>query len=93
MYAEEMEKLEKKENSAIEYEKWLQTKKEQIKKAKRRKLRRDASKEKVILISLFFIRHGISLYSSWSNNIILILSIYIMLRTRKKNKKESAELN
>ena len=51
-----MEKLEKKENSAIEYEKWLQTKKEQIKKAKRRKIRRDASKEKVILLLLFFIR-------------------------------------
>ena len=44
-----MEKLEKKENAAIEYEKWLQTKKEQLKKAKRRKLRRDASKEKVTL--------------------------------------------
>ena len=56
LYNEEMEKLEKKENSAIEYEKWLQTKKEQIKKAKRRKLRRDASKEKVILLLLFFIR-------------------------------------
>ena len=55
LYAEEMEKLEKKENSAIEYEKWLQTKKEQIKKAKRRKLRRDASKEKVIYIKLCFI--------------------------------------
>ena len=50
LYALEMEKLEKKENAAIEYEKWLQTKREQIKKAKRRKLRRDASKEKVILI-------------------------------------------
>ena len=49
LYNEEMEKLEKKENAAIEYEKWLQTKKEQLKKAKRRKLRRDASKEKVTL--------------------------------------------
>ena len=44
-----MEKLEKKENAAIEYEKWLQTKKEQLIKAKRRKHRRDASKEKVTL--------------------------------------------
>merc|ERR1712150_106063 len=46
LYAQEMEKLEKKENATIEYEKWLLAKKEQLKKAKRRKLRRDASKEK-----------------------------------------------
>ena len=48
LYALEMEKLEKKENAAIEYEKWLHLKKEQVLKATRRKLRRDASKEKVI---------------------------------------------
>ena len=57
LYNEEMEKLEKKENAAIEYEKWLRQKKEQYVKATRRKIRRDASKEKVvsptILISPF----------------------------------------
>ena len=47
LYNEEMEKLEKKENAAIEYEKWLRQKKEQYIKATRRKIRRDASKEKV----------------------------------------------
>ena len=49
LYNEEMEKLEKKENAAIEYEKWLRQKKEQYIKATRRKIRRDASKEKVTL--------------------------------------------
>ena len=47
LYNEEMEKLEKKENAAIEYEKWLRQKKDQYIKATRRKIRRDASKEKV----------------------------------------------
>ena len=47
LYAAEMEKLEKKENAAIEFEKWLREKKEQTLKATRRKLRRDASKDKV----------------------------------------------
>ena len=47
LYAEEMEKLEKKENAVIEYEKWLREKKEQLLKASRRKQRKDANKEKV----------------------------------------------
>ena len=55
LYAQEMEKLEKKENATIEYEKWLLAKKEQLKKAKRRKLRRDASKEKVFYIRIHFL--------------------------------------
>ena len=47
VYASEMEKLEKKENAVIEYERWLLEKKEQLLKATRRKQRKDANKEKV----------------------------------------------
>ena len=47
LYNEEMEKLEKKENAAIEYEKWLRQKNEQTLKASRRRQRKDANKEKV----------------------------------------------
>ena len=74
LYNDEMEKLEKKENAAIEYEKWLRQKKEQYVKATRRKIRRDASKEKVvsttILISpfkeIFFDLIRLDLYSIYS---------------------------
>ena len=47
LYALEMERIEKKENAAIEYEKWLRQKNEQMLKASRRKQRKDANKEKV----------------------------------------------
>ena len=64
LYNEEMEKLEKKENAAIEYEKWLRQKKEQYIKATRRKIRRDASKEKVVILVHQFT--GITSYNSFS---------------------------
>ena len=47
LYALEMERIEKKENAAIEYEKWLREKNEQTLKASRRRQRKDANKEKV----------------------------------------------
>ena len=47
LYALEMERIEKKENAVIEYEKWLREKNEQMLKVTRRKQRKDANKEKV----------------------------------------------
>ena len=47
LYALEMERIEKKETAAIEYEKWLREKNEQTLKALRRRQRKDANKDKV----------------------------------------------
>ena len=92
LYAEEMEKLEKKENAAIEYEKWLQTKKEQLIKAKRRKHRRDASKEKVILDHMC--NDTLDHHMYCKQNIIFVLFwIILHFRTRKKSKRESEKQN
>ena len=86
LYAQEMEKLEKKENATIEYEKWLLAKKEQLKKAKRRKLRRDASKEKVFLYQKTLLRQGYVIL--FSKNSIIVFCIFIFLLAQDSEEKQ-----
>ena len=91
LYNDEMEKLEKKENAAIEYEKWLRQKKEQYVKATRRKIRRDASKEKVVSTTILISPFKERLILFRFNKTRLIFYIFLKDSEEKQERIRKAE--